>query len=199
MDIEPGKVYVNEAGTPQPLKSTLADAFFAKDDLLAEAVVLRGYLGRSPILQRATQYLQTAKEAKVQAGEDTAGLDGLLAGLAAVAEGAEPHVPWRIYLTARLNRYVDFHLSALLAWRQEPKTERRDTCTVWLRGYTPQRVPWSYRIVEETVIGPTFATYLGGDLVDDYLGQPGASDSAWAGTSSLYAGGKIGTTPRCAE
>jgi hypothetical protein len=233
-DIVPGRVYPFEPGRQQPPTSSLADAFFAKDGLLADAVVLRGYLGRSPILSRTKQYLERAQKAveaakKAKAGDPPVILDApddapyiagakdlvaeargnagnadkqiesikdLLQKLEAVKKNAEPHVPWRIYLTPALNRYVDFHLSSLLAWRQEPKTERRDTFTVWLQGFTDGQ-PVPYRIVEESLIGPTFSTYLGGDLIDDFLADSASSSSAWGDQSAVYGGGRPGTFAKC--
>jgi hypothetical protein len=323
-DIVPGRVYPFEPGQDQPPTSSLATAFFAKDGLLADAVVLRGYLGRSPILQRARQYLvgaidaveaarkeqdkaddvaakargaaQAAQteaaervqelvaveqeladaEAALEAADDAAreaaageakkkaeaaavardhavaakaraaaaaaravqarraaqargnslntpsdapydppknyfgnqvrteqavadaeiaSIEHLIDALDQVTPTAEPHVPWRIYLTPALNRYVDFHLFSLLAWRQEPKTERKDTFTVWLRAFSTRGQPLPYRVIEETQVGPTFSTYLGGDLVDDFLGDSGTSGGAWGG--GMYGGGRPGTGYRC--
>ncbi|HMN99221.1 MAG TPA: hypothetical protein PKD59_07400 [Miltoncostaeaceae bacterium] len=231
--IVPGRVYAFRSGFPQPPTSSLADAFFAQDGLLADAVVLRGYLGRSPILSRTKQYLERARKAVEEAkapgpkerenlaapedapyiagakeivvgpggkaltpDEQIASIDDLLGKLEAVRKPAGPHVPWRIYLTPTLNRWVDFHLSSLLAWRQEPKAERKDTFTVWLQGFTDGQ-PVPYRIVEETLIGPTFSTYLGGDLIDDFLGDSASSGSAWGDQSAPYGGGRPGTKQFC--
>ena len=65
-----------------------------------------------------------------------------------------------------------------------PRPERQDTFTVWLRVFErAAQVPIPYRVVQETRIGPSFAAYLGGDLIDDYLGQPGSASSAWGDQS----------------
>ena len=71
---------------------------------------------------------------------------------------AEKHVPWRLYLTPRLDRYVDFHLSYLIAWRQEAEDGapgRVHRLAAGLRPTRPSRSPtgWS----SETTVGPSFA------------------------------------------
>lgn len=195
MPVEPGKVYVFDPNNLPPT-SSLAEAFSARDGLLSEAVILRGYLGRSSILQRATQYLSAAKQAEEEGERDTAVIDELLRHLDAVRDIAKPHIPWRLHLTPSLDRYVDFHQNSLLAWRQEPKVERQDTYTVWLRGFSFERIPLSYRIVQETLIGPTFSTYIGGELVDDYLGRE-SGGTAWGNQSGMTLGNKPKTTAPC--
>jgi hypothetical protein len=137
-------------------------------------------------------------------------LDHLLNTLEGVRLLAAPHVALRLYLTPSLDRYVDFHRSSLLAYRREPRPERRDTFTVWLRVFeTGSQMPIPYRVVQETVIGPSFATYLGGELIDDYLEQPGSSSAwgdqavfggkPWSGTKCAVFGGKPWSGTKCAE
>jgi hypothetical protein len=46
-------------------------------------------------------------------------------------------------------------------------------------------------VVQETVLGPSFAQWVGGDLIDDYLGQPGSGSTAWGDQSSPFGGGGI--------
>jgi hypothetical protein len=289
-----------------PPTSSLVDAFRGKDVTAADSIVLRGYLGRSDILQRALAYLTrarqsaeaklvdailgvwatadpkstpqglmkealaartaalrpsadelaalaTAAEAKakaanvdetvcahlatmIRAAQDAQALancaryakeEALKAGCSEDAandvagpiedavtrldiarttkyiedlEGAEtealPLIPWRLYLTPRLDTYVDFHRSDLIAYRREPKAERQDACTIWLRIFQGGgRDPIPYRVVHETVLGPSFATWLGGDMVDDYFGS-GSSGGAW-GDQSAFGGGKPSTGIHC--
>jgi hypothetical protein len=120
----------------------------------------------------------------------------LIQTLKGVKKDAVEHVPLRLYLTPSLDRFVDFHRSSVLAVRREPRTERRDTFTVWLRIFEEgSTVPVPYRVVHETILGPSFAGYLGGDLIDDYLGQPGSGSTAWGDQSSPFGGGgKTGRT-----
>ena len=125
-------------------------------------------------------------------------LQSLIRTLDSVKAEAERHIPWRLYLTPSLDRYVDFHRSSLLAYRQEPKTERKDTYTVWLRVFDDEgQVPVPYRVIQETNIGPSFAGYIGGDLIDDYLEQSGSSGRAWGDQTSVIGGGKPRTGVYC--
>jgi hypothetical protein len=203
----------------EPPTSSLVEAL-GTEDYPADAIVLRGYLGRSDILQRAHDYLERAKNSaaakkdkaaadervaargqsaatkeKDEAAAEERSIQGLIGDLDRLTPAAQPHVPWRIYLTPQLDAYLDFHLTDLIAYRREPRTERRDTCTVWLRAFTYEGKPTLYRVIQESRIGPSFAAYLGGDLVDDYLG-PGWASSAWGDQSTVFAG-KPGTGVRC--
>jgi hypothetical protein len=189
--LDPG---VRMAKEETPPISSLVRALETKDPLEEEAIVLRGYLGRSNIVERATQYLDRAKAAAANVGERTR-IEDLKTKLLDARDGAEKHVPWRLYLTTRLDRYVDFHESDLIAWRPEVKPDRKDTFTVWLRVFGSGQKPIPYRVVEETRIGPSFAVYLGGDLIDDYLVQSDGSSSAWGDQSAF--GRKPGTGTTC--
>lgn len=177
--------------TPPP--STLVGAFGEKIDGAADAIVLQGYSGRSTIVERAREFLDIAE----RNGEKKADIDKYRANLKDLAEPASENI-LRIYLTPRLDRYVDFHRSCLIGWRYEAKAERQDAITVWLKASDDTLAPIPYRVVQETRIGPSFSAYLGGDLVDDYLGQPGLQGAAWDNQAGPYAGGKY-TTPRCGE
>jgi hypothetical protein len=254
---ELGQVRTLSDGGPPPI-STLVTAFQEQHQDAVDAIVLRGYLGRSDILTRTREYLRRAKAAEVRkagatavesvvseieswkgkppkqaaaavveslvtsVGEWAAGagdapgdraatspaagpamspadeIQRLIDALDAQEELAKRHTPWRLYLTPLLDRYVDFHLSSLLAYRSEPTRERYDMVTVWLRIFEEaSQVTVPYRVVQVTNIGPSFAAYLGGDLIDDYLGPSGTGGSAWGDQSSVFGGGKPGTGTRC--
>ena len=173
-----------------PPNSTLVDAFGQKVDRATDAIVLRGYSGTSTIVERAREFLTIAKNNGVKAA-DIKTVNDLLDPLDKHADDIQ-----RIYLTPRLDRYVDFHKTCLLAWRYEAKSDRQDAVTVWLRAYYDgARVPIPYRVIQETMLGPSSSAYLGGDLVDDYLGQPGTQDTAWGNQAGPYKS----TTRRCGE
>ena len=74
---------------------------------------------------------------------------------------------------------MDFYWKRLLAWRPETKEERRGAYTVWLRSRDENDVPLPYRVVQFTDIGPSYGRYLSGDLIDDYLAQPGSFEPVW--------------------
>ena len=113
-----------------------------------------------------------AEELALHRGQDLAVIEFLISSLNRIEGIAQPHIPWRLYLTPRLDRYVDFHRSSLLAYRRESRAERQDACTVWLRMFEEGgRLPIPYRVVHETTLGPSFATWLGGQVVDDYAGR----------------------------
>ncbi len=179
------------AKDPLP-SSTLVDAFGDDVEGAADAIVLRGYAGQSTIVERALEFIAIAKK-----NGDTASVKGLAKKVRALKDPAGD--VRRIYLTPRLDRYVDFHRSCLIGWRYELKAERQDTITVWLKAVDKLGVPIPYRVVQETRIGPSFSTYLGGALVDDYLGQPGSQSSAWGTQAGLYGGGGKRTTPLCGD
>ena len=181
------------------------EAFEGRDDRASDAIVLRGYLGRSNLLHRIVEYLERAREAPEDAAavdvnpmealqnlcdalgalppDDNAPLpeeidiDFLIGAVRLLGRLAEEHIPWRLYLTPRLDQYVDFHFNSIAGYRHEPKAERQDACTVWLRLFEQGSVnPIPYRVVHVTLLGPSFAQWVGGDLVDDYLGQPGSGE-----------------------
>jgi hypothetical protein len=176
-----------------PPSSGLVNAFQDVPDGAADAIVLRGYAGRSTIVERAREFLDIAR----RNGDKQADIDKVNKLLDPL-EGPAGEI-LRIYLSPRLDRYVDFHRSCLITWRYEAKAERQDTITVWLRPSDPQGIPIPYRVVHESRTGPSFAAYLGGALLDDYLGQPDSQSSAWGTQAGLYGGGGKYTTARCAD
>ena len=147
---------------------------------------------------------ERAKElASALSGAERAELRQLETSLVAMEKLAKPHLPWRLYLTPRLDRYVDFHHSSLIAWRREPKSDRQDASTVWLRVFEKgAQVPILYRLVTETNLTPSFATWINGQFVDNYT-EGGSSDSAWGDqTSGLHGTGRTclrGTTRTCLD
>jgi hypothetical protein len=56
--------------------------------------------------------------------------------------------------------------------------------------------PIPYKVIQETNIVPTFGGYLGGDLIDDYLGGSGSASGAW-GDQALFGGGRPATGIYC--
>ncbi len=144
----------------------------------------------------AAAAVSQAKRGPVEADPvfaDVVTLNSLLRSLTDIADQAKEHIPWRLYLSPRLDRYVDFHVSSLIAWRQEPGTENRDACTVWLRAFEiGSQMPIPYRLIQETTVAPSFAAWLNGQFVDDYAGD-NASGGAW-GTQAAFGTGKFCST-----
>jgi len=178
-----------------PAPSSLVEAFHGDQDSAADAIVLRGYAGPSTIVERILEFLNIAE----RNGLPPAEIQGIRKEIRALAKRAAEHNPLRIYLTPRLDRYVDFHPSSLVGYRYEPKAERQDAVTVWLKAYDARDLPIPYRVVQETRIGPSFAAYLGGELVDDYLEQSGPTNTAWGEQAGWAQGKRAGTTIVCGE
>ena len=103
----------------------------------------------------------------------------------------------RLYLTPRLDRYVDFHRTCVLAWRHEANSARQDMVTVWLRRTTTGTRPITYRAIEEAVIGAAPAAYLGGELLDDALSQPTSAELGGGSGAGATVGNKYWTGAAC--
>jgi hypothetical protein len=247
----PGRVedYAAQAGDPPT--SSLVAAFEQQDLSASDAIVLRGYLGRSDIVKRARDYLTRARSDRIAAMREAAlargvssyqtkqladamedqakdnvaafraaaaaagisladanalaadaavgevvDINSLLQSLDSIKTTVAQHIPWRLYLTPRLDRYVDFHRSSLIAWRQEPRAERQDACTVWLRVFEKgAQIPIPYLLRHETTLVPSFATWINGQLVDDHPDES-ASGGAWADQAIS---GSYKTGPHCAN
>jgi hypothetical protein len=183
-------------GAPPGLQgqSNLVTAFSGDIGSAADAVVLRGYLGRSTIVERILEFLDIA----LRTGSPKAEIEAVRTGVIALAKEAEEHYPRRVYLTPRLDRYVDFHPSCCVCAEPETQPGREDAVTVWLRPLDDHRIPIPYRLVQETKIGPSYAAYLGGQLVDDYLEQSGPTNTAW-GEQAGWGVAKKRTTLTCGE
>jgi hypothetical protein len=165
-------------------RSSLVVRFQGNMDQAAEAVVLRGYAGNTTNVDRAIEFLRVAeRNGQAVPAQDQAAVEAL--------RGMEEEHLARIYLTPRLDRYVDFHRSCVLAWRREAKSDRQDMFTVWLRRYDDDNVAITYRAIDEAIIGAAPATYLGGDLLDDFLDQASSQTGAWG----AQAGGNLGNKP----
>ncbi len=150
----------------------------------SETIVLQGYSGPSLIAKRALEFIDIAK----RNGDPSAETHRTEVEDLAVA--AETRIR-RIYLTASLDRYVDFHVSCLVGWRYEASPARQDAITVWLRAFDEKNVPIAYRVIQETRIGGSYAAFLGGALLDEFLTQPGWQGTAWG----AQAGGNLGNKP----
>ncbi len=181
---------VNTAKDKYPT-SSLVEAF-KKNPHAAEAIVLRGYPGTTTVIDRAIEFIRIAG----RNGLDDAEVTRRTADVEGMRKLAEANL-LRIYLTPRLDRYVEFERSCLVAWRVEANSLRQDMITVWLRRYDDNDVKITYRAIEEAVIGAPPATYIGGELLDDALSESAAQSSAWGGVTGSTVGNKLWTRPFC--
>jgi hypothetical protein len=178
-------------GKDDPLpESTLVARFGDRIGRAAEAVVLRGYAGKTTNVDRALEFMEVAaRNHQPVAKKDEDAVEAL--------RQLEEDSLARLYLTPRLDRYVDFHRTCVLAWRHEANSARQDMITVWLRRYDDENVVITYRAIEEAVIGAPPAAYLGGELLDDALSQPTSESSAWGSGAGATVGNKYWTAPAC--
>ncbi|MGE0025475.1 MAG: hypothetical protein AB7O78_05195 [Thermoleophilia bacterium] len=167
-------------GTAPPDSSILKGAPAEVDP--SETIVLQGYSGPTLMVRRALEFIAIAKRNAFP------GAERLKQEVERLANPAETHIR-RIYLTASFDRYVDFHVSCLVGWRYEASSARQDAITVWLRAFDTGQVPITYRVIQETRIGG--ATFLGGELLDDYFNQAGSQTGVWGS----QAGGNLGNKP----
>jgi hypothetical protein len=166
--------------------SSLVRAFGREADRAVEAIVLRGYAGKTTVIDQAIEFVRIAGRNGL-ADDDVARRERQVGRLRNLAE----RNLLRIYLSPRLDRYVDFDRSCLMAWRHEANSLRQDMVTVWLKRYDEKSVPIVYRAIDEAVIGGAASAYLGGDLLDDWLVQAPTQSSA----RGDQAGGNLGNKP----
>lgn len=94
----------------------------------------------------------------------------VLRGYLAAAEAGSPR---RIYLSARLNQWIEFHRDDLLHSVDPPDND--DTTIIWLNAEpTVGRV---YQLVTVTPLDSETG-FVRGQLLDDFLSEPEAQ-SAW--------------------
>jgi hypothetical protein len=162
----------NDPPAKQPSSSSLVVAFEPHERRASDALVLRGYLGRSDVFAKVLTFVEEELR-------DTPGLRSKLEALVP-RKKLEAALPWRIYLSPRLDSYVDFFWRQVLAWRPERQSDRRDDgYTVWLRIRDENEVPYVYRVYETAVLGSPGA-YVGGALVEDYMSRPDSANVVWA-------------------
>jgi hypothetical protein len=170
--------------------SSLVGTFGPRIGRAAEAVVLRGYTGLTTYVDRAIEFMEiAARLGQPVAKKDKDAVNNL--------RKLEEESLARIYLTPRLDRYVDFHRSCIIAWRHEASSVRQDMITVWLQRYDDKNAVITYRAIEEAIIGAAPAAYLGGELLDDALSQPASQSSAWGSGAGATVGNKYWTAPAC--
>lgn len=165
----------------KPVPSTAASQLVTalKDDkgiVQADALVLRGYLGRSDLLARTKDLVARALW-KIQDPTLRAKLDAVTAH-----PDVDAALPWRLYLSATLDRYVEFDADDVLALDTTGPTAQPDVYTVWLRN-------GAYTVVSTGTL-QTERGFVRGKLVEDYMTQPESKQAVWSEQDYGYSTGK---------
>jgi len=190
-----------------PPSSPLANFVTAPSD----AIVVRGYLGR-PDLGSAVELLKNALSDSAWLHTKVVNnLKGAVAGVEltpktlsdALEKLAPPKdgklvqdikklpdtVPWRVYLSPGLDRYIEFDYKNCLGWRHYDPDVDGDAYLVWLRGRDENGQPIQYYVVDQSPLKSGTA-YVTGALFDDYLSGPQSRNNAW--NEQQYGGGLTG-------
>lgn len=160
----------NESGLVTQIRAAIGDTPMPPD-----AIVVRGYLGSpTDVLRQANRILaayQIDNQIDVAAHE------------AANHQAAGPpaDAPWRIYLSARLDRWVEIDNWEECVLRVDPdnNTDRRDSWIVWLRRHALQdEAPIRYRIVTIGRLGDD-DDFVSGRLIEDYMTREASNNVVW--------------------
>jgi len=84
-----------------PNNSSRVDALAAEQQIPSDAIVVRGYLGRSDVMDAAIAFLQELVNRSLYGAAQFATMQAFLAGWNA-------QLPYRLYLSPRLDRYIEF-------------------------------------------------------------------------------------------
>jgi hypothetical protein len=142
-----------------------------------DAIVVRGYLGPpTGVLEHANAILAAYNLPGIDPAA-IAGIDNLNA-----APGPPPDTaPWRIYLTGRLDSWVEIPdwNTCVVHVRQDPNTDRVQAFTVWLRTTNPETCcPIRYRVVTIDELGPD-DQFVAGRMVEDYMARTESRKVVW--------------------
>jgi hypothetical protein len=149
-----------------------------------DAIVVRGYLGPpSGVLEHANAILKAHGKTEISPGDITA--INKFTGLgerAALPKGLKLNqLPWRIYLTARLDCWVEVPDWGTNVLHVQPQnTDRLQAFTVWLRRHKKGDgcCPIRYRVVREEKLDAG-DEFLAGRLVEDYMTRSESSNVVW--------------------
>ena len=158
--------------------SDLVTALQDSDNIVQlDVLVVRGYLGRSDLGD------QTVALASKALGAYPADVAAITAALG--RDELKAALPWRLYLSPRLDCYVEFESADVLAWRlEDQEANREDAYTVWLRtrkalpGDPASTVPVAYSVVETAPL-QSATGYVRGGLIEDYMTRPESRNVVW--------------------
>jgi hypothetical protein len=157
--------------TTSPLISHLqAAAHAAGLETLPETIVVRGYPGPpSDVLWQATAILAANSKDQIDPAD-----------IADIIANPDESSPWRIYLSARRDCWVEVEnwgrdVQKVLT---ETNADRLESFTVWLRARDAHGVPVCYRVVTIDVLNEEDG-FISGRLVEDYMRQGASSNVVW--------------------
>jgi hypothetical protein len=146
-------------------------------------IIVRGYPGPPiEVLQQAGQILAAFGAPAIPANVYAVlGLPQPAPPPAAQPAQPPANCPWRIYLTARLDCWVEVpDWGACVAFsRPEASTDRVDAHTVWLRTTDANNNPQRYRVVSTQELDGEFARFVSGKLVENYLDHAASGTVTW--------------------
>jgi hypothetical protein len=172
------------------IASLHANAAANQETGLPDTIVVRGYPGPPiEILEQANEILAAYPGANPIPA----------ANINALLNGPVADSPWRIYLSAGRDCWVEVpswgrcvaHMVA------EASTDRVDAWTVWLRTLNPANGrPERYRVVRIEDLDPDGDRFVSGRLVEDYLARGAANAVVWDEQQFGPTTGKLSVT-RC--
>ena len=154
----------------------------------SDAVVVRGYLGRSDAISKAVALIAPLVDgAQIDGNPVPADCANAVKDHLLASAGETPtELPWRIYLSPDLDCYIEFLETDVIAHQLEDEADREDSYTVWLK---PRASSDPYRLVD---MQPLTAAnrYIRGDLVEDYMQQAGPGSGVWDEQDAYLRAGK---------
>jgi hypothetical protein len=172
-----------------PLQTPFITDLRAKGlDIPSDAIVVRGYLGPpTGVLEHADAILsafgKSIPASHIKTVNDFTGVPLGGDGKPAPPTGVDyDKLQWRIYLTARLDCWVEVPDwgTNVIHVQPEQNTDRLQAFTVWLRRHTDKErcCPIRYRVVREGKLEKT-DDFIAGRLVHDYMTRSESSNVVW--------------------
>jgi hypothetical protein len=159
-----------------PTSPLIRDLQAAGQSMPPDAIVVRGYVGPpSDVLEEANRILGAHGKTLIDIA-DIAAVRTNSGAMLPVVNG-----PWRIYLSARLDTWIEVEDWGrdVLRCVAETNTDRTDAYTVWLRSRDPDRCcAICYRIVTVSEICKDDG-FVAGRLVQDYMSRDESSNVVW--------------------
>lgn len=169
---------------PNPISSPLVEDI-QSEGIPPDVIVVRGYLGPPhDVLEQARRILEVYQAAgitQIQNADMVADIAAVEAANAGPLGTRPANAPWRIYLSAVLDCWVEIEDWATNVVRvfDEVDSDRRESHTVWLRLRRDEHdCPIHYRVVTVSQLS-SHDGFLSGKLVEDFMSQPESANVVW--------------------